>query len=273
MSEQEKEMTFLDHLEVLRWHIIRSSLAVVLLAIVAFIFKGYIFDHFIFAPKDNNFITYRAFCALGKYWGTTDLCIQLSPFQIINIDFSGQFSIHVKISIIAGFILGFPYVFWELWRFISPALYETERRKARGAVFYTSVLFLTGVAFGYFLIEPLTIQFFSGYFVSDAVLNQINLESYINVFSSVLLSCGVVFELPVLIYFLSKIGLVTSDFLKRYRRHALVVILTIAAVITPPDVFSQLVVTIPLMALYESGIFLAKRIEKQKLKQLMELQK
>ena len=167
---------------------------------------------------------------------------------------------HIMVSFIAGLLLAFPYVIFELWQFLKPALYEHERKYTSCAIFYISLLFFTGVLFGYFMIVPLTIHFLGSYKVSSQVLNQINLGSYISTISSVVLSSGLIFELPVLIFFLAKIGIVTHNFLKRYRRHAIIVILIVAAIITPPDVFSQTLVTIPLIALYEVSIIIAKKV-------------
>lgn len=266
-SAIEKEMSFLEHLEELRWHIIRALTAIVLVGIVAFVFKDLVFDEVLFGPRKADFISNQLFCRLADYIGSPVLCINQSDFMIQNIVMSGQFSTHIKVSFIAGFIIAFPYVFWEFWRFIRPALHDNERKHSRGAVFWSSLLFILGAAFGYFVISPLTVHFFRNYYVSQMVENQINLISYISTVNSVVLSAAVIFELPVLIFFLSKAGLVTVDFLKKYRKHSLIVVLTLSAVITPPDIFSQILVSLPLMILYEIGIILAKRIEKkQKLK-------
>jgi len=265
-ADNQKEMSFLGHLEELRWHILRSLIAIVLVAIVAFIFKDIVFDSVLFGPRQPDFISNKLFCKVADLLKSDDLCINQTNFQIINIQMSGQFSMHVKLSFIAGFIIAFPYIFFEFWRFLSPALHTNERKYAAGAVFWSSFLFLSGVAFGYFVITPLTVHFFNGYFVSNQVLNQINLISYTSTFSSVILSSGVIFELPVLIFFLSKTGLITASFLKKYRKHAFVLVLTLAAIITPPDVFSQILVSLPLVFLYEVGILLAKRIERKQLK-------
>ena len=260
-------MSFLEHLEVLRWHIIKSLVSILVLGIVAFIFKDIVFNKILLAPKFPEFITYRVFCKVAEMVKIPRLCINAVPMELISIKMSGQFSMHIMVSLVAGFIIAFPYVFYQFWRFIVPALYPKEKKVARGAVAVSSLLFLLGVFFGYFIITPLTVQFFSSYSVSDEVSNQINLISFVSTIASVLLSCGVVFELPILVYFLSKIGLITPKFLKTYRKHALVLILFLAAVITPPDIFSQLVVSIPLIMLYEVSILISRRIERKKLKQ------
>ena len=260
---QQTEMTFLDHLEVLRWHLIRSIVAVILFAIVAFVFHKFIFDVIILAPKEPAFWTNQQLCAFGEFMGMPALCINSIPFKVINISMAGQFSTHIMVSLVLGIIISFPYCFWEFWRFVKPALYDKEQKSSRGAIFYTSLLFTLGVLFGYFLIVPLSVHFLGSYNVSEAVENTINLKSYISTVTSVVLAGGVIFELPVLVYFLAKAGLVTPTFLKKYRKHSIVVILALSAIITPPDVFSQVLVCLPLLILYEVGIYLAKRIERK----------
>ena len=266
-EETTKEMTILDHLEALRWHLVRSIFAIVIISIAAFIFKDIIFDSIILAPKTPEFFTNRLLCSFGQTVNVQTLCINSKPFEIININMAGQFSTHIMISLIVGLILAFPYLVFEIWRFISPALYPKEKSHARGAVFFISLLFILGVLFGYFVIIPLSVHFLGNYSVSAQVTNQINLISYISTVSSITLATGVIFELPVLIYFLTRIGLVSPEFLKKYRRHALVIVLALSAIITPPDVFSQILVAFPLMFLYEIGIIISRRIlRKEKLK-------
>ena len=259
-SGEEKEMTFLEHLEELRWHIIRSLVAICIGAVVAFIFKDIIFDHIILAPNSPDFVTNRLLCKLGHLVNTPVLCINQEPIELISIKMSGQFTTHINISLVAGLILAFPYVFWEFWSFFRPALYEKERKYARGAVFFASFLFVLGILFGYFVIIPLSINFLGTYRVSDIVHNQININSYIGSVTSCALAAGVTFELPILAFFLARIGVITADFMRKYRRHAIVVILIVAAIITPPDVFSQILVTLPLLVLYEVSIFIAARV-------------
>ncbi len=254
------EMSFLDHLESLRWHLVRSIFSIVVFAIAAFVFKDFIFTNILIAPKTPEFFTNRTLCAFGNLIGINALCINMEPFQLININMAGQFTTHIMVSMIIGLILSFPYLVFEMWRFIGPALYPKEQQYARGAVFYISILFLMGVAFAYYVIIPLSVHFLGSYQVSAEVTNQINLVSYISTVSAIALAVGLIFELPVLIFFLTKIGMVTPEFLKKYRRHALVVLLALSAIITPPDVFSQILVVVPLMVLYEVGIRLSKRI-------------
>lgn len=265
---KEKVMTFWDHLDELRWHIMRSLIAVVLLAIVAFINREVIFDYIILAPSSSEFITNRALCQVGKWLSLNALCIKDMKLQIINIKMSGQFLTHMYISIVAGFILAFPYVLWEIWRFIKPAMKETERKYSSGGVFISSVLFLTGILFSYFLIVPLTVNFLGTYQVSDSVYNQISLTSYISTVVSVTFAVGLVFELPILVYFLTKIGVITPNFMKKNRKYMYVIMLILAAIITPPDMFSQVLVVFPLIVLYEFSIGVSNRIYKKSQQEL-----
>ena len=267
MSSQDKEMSFLDHLEIFRWHLIRSAIAVLFFAIIAFIFRDIVFDVILLGPKDPNFPTYKALCAISQYLGLEDaLCLKESPFTLMNITMSGQFSTHVTTSIFAGFIVAFPYVFWEFWRFIRPALHVNESTMARGIVFFSSVLFLLGVLFGYYVIAPLSVNFLGSYQVSSTVANQITLSSFISTVTTVSFANGIIFELPILVYFLTKIGLLTPEFMRVYRKHAIVVILILAAVITPPDVTSQILVSLPLIVLYEISIKISARVIKNQKK-------
>lgn len=260
----EKEMSFLEHLEELRWHIIRSIIAIIIMMILAFIFKNIIFDSVILAPRSPEFITARLLCQLGEYFNTDALCINRQQWTLININMSGQLTTHIIVSLVAGLILAFPVVLWEFWRFFKPALKANEARYAQGAVFAASMLFFLGVAFGYFMLAPLSIHFLSSYEVSPDVINQINIRSYIGTITSICLATGVVFELPIIAFFLTKIGLITPEFMRKFRKHAIVVIFILAAIITPPDVFSQTLVAIPLLLLYEISILISARVMRQK---------
>ncbi len=259
----EGEMSFLEHLEVMRWHLLRSIAAIVILALVAFVFKEIVFDKIILAPKEPPFPTNRWLCQLGEILGLERICINQNPFTLQTVKMAEQFSMHIIVSLVAGLVIAFPYVFWEFWRFIIPALYDKEKNTARGAVFFTSLLFILGVLFGYYIISPLSVNFLGNYKVSESVISAPTLRSYVQTITSVVLAAGLVFQLPILVYFLSKVGLVTPDFLKKYRRHSLIVIVTLSAIITPPDVFSQILVALPLMVLYEIGIAISRRIMKQ----------
>lgn len=256
-------MSFLEHLEVMRWHLLRSMAAVIVLALVAFVFKDIVFDKIILAPKEPPFPTNRWLCRLGEILGLQRICINQDPFSLQTVKMAEQFSMHIIVSLVAGIVVAFPYIFWEFWRFIVPALYEKEKRTATGAVFYTSLLFTLGVLFGYYIIAPLSVNFLGNYKVSESVISAPTLRSYVQTVTSVVLASGIVFQLPILVYFLSRVGLVTPNFLKRYRRHAIILIVTLSAIITPPDIFSQVLVALPLMILYEIGIGISRRIMRQ----------
>lgn len=266
MEETGKEMSFLGHLDELRQRLFKIAIAVVMVAVVAFFFKNFIFDVIIFGPKDPNFITYRFFCSVSRYFGGEGLCIDQIPFVIQSRTMSGQFNAHMWTSVIAGFIVAFPYVLWQLWLFISPALYEKERKYAASFVLISSFLFFIGILFGYYVITPLSVNFLGAYRISDQVLSNIDIDSYMSLLRTSVLVSGVIFELPIIVYFLTKMGVVTPSFLRTYRKHALVVVLIIAAVITPPDVVSQIIVAIPILLLYEISILIAVIVYKNKLK-------
>ncbi|MGV8091654.1 MAG: twin-arginine translocase subunit TatC [Mangrovibacterium sp.] len=262
-KDPDQEMSFLEHLEELRWHIIRAFLAIVVFSVIAFIEKDIIFDKIIFSPKRPDFWTNRMFGKMADLLGMDAVRINTKEFQLISINMSGQFMTHFWTSVIAGLIIASPYVIYEIWRFIKPALYEKERKYSTGAVFYMSILFILGVLFGYYLIVPLSVHFLGSYSISDSVANQINILSYINTVTSITLSSGLIFELPIVVYVLSKVGILSPDMMTKYRRHAYVVLLIVSAIITPPDVFSQIMVCIPLVFLYEIGIFISKRVNKK----------
>jgi sec-independent protein translocase protein TatC len=272
-SKGQGEMSFLEHLEELRWHIIRSILAIVIMFVVAFFLKSFIFDNIIFAPRSPNFFTNRIMCQLGDFLNGyfdsqkfSGMCINSHPFNLINIQMSGQLNTHFAMAITAGLIMAFPYIIYEFWKFFRPALKENEKKNIRGAVLITSLLFFTGVIFGYYMIFPFSLQFLSTYEISAEVVNQINVRSYIGTLTSLVLASGLIFELPVIAYFLTKIGIITPKFLKEYRRYAIVIIFIIAAIITPPDVFSQTLVAIPLLGLYEVSIWVSKVVMRGKKK-------
>lgn len=262
-------MSFLDHLEDLRWHLIRATLAVVIAGTAAFLAKGFIFDVLLFGPTNADFFTYDILCRLSTAVGLEGgFCFEKMPFTIQSRTMGGQFSAHVWTSITAGFIISFPYVIYEFWRFISPGMYANERNTARGFIFISSLLFFLGVLFGYYLVTPLSINFLGKYQVSDVVLNEFDIGSYISLVRSSVLACGLIFELPIIIYFLTKIGLVTPEFLRKYRKFALVIVLILSAIITPPDILSQIIVAIPVLVLYELSIVIAKIVTKKEEKKL-----
>lgn len=256
-------MSFWGHLAELRGHLIRSALAIVVGGVAAFLSKDFIFDTVILAPKEPYFLTNRLFCYVSRELSLPALCINANPVKIINIDMAGQFTTHIYTSLIAGLIIAIPYVVYEIWRFIKPGLEPNERAHSTGAVFVTSFLFLTGVLFAYFLIVPLSVNFLGSYQVSGLVENQIALRSYISTITTITLATGLVFELPIFVYFLSKTGLLTPEFMKKNRKLAFVLIITLSAIITPPDVFSQIMVGIPLVILYEISIGICKRVTRR----------
>ncbi len=261
------EMSFLDHLEELRWHLIRSTLAVVIIGFVAFLMKDFIFDTIIFGPKKPDFPTYGLFCKLSKMIGFSEAFCNTEPlFRVQSRVMAGQFSAHIWTSIWAGFIIGFPYILYELWKFISPGLYEKERKYSKGFIFTASLLFFMGVLFGYYVVAPLSINFLGGYTVSEEVFNDIDLASYISTIRASVIACGLIFELPIIIFFLTKVGLVTPEILKKYRKIALVLVLILSAVITPPDVASQIIVAVPVLILYQVSIYISKVVLKREAK-------
>lgn len=262
-NSSNKQMSFGDHLDDFRKHLIRGILAIVIMAIVAFFFKSFLFDQIILGPRNPDFFTNRVLCFLADYFNI-DICINQFDFEIINIKLSGQFTAHIIISLIAGIVVAFPYLIWELWQFIKPALSMPELKHTNGILFAVSLLFSIGVVFGYYLIVPLSINFLSTYTISEQVINQINFQSYFSILTSITLATGLIFELPIIIFFLTKIGMVTPQFLRTYRKHAIVLFVVLSAIITPPDVFSQVLVAIPLMFLYEFSIKISKRVEKNK---------
>ncbi|UYZ61105.1 twin-arginine translocase subunit TatC [Hymenobacter latericus] len=256
-------MSFIDHLEALRWHIIRAAIAVLVFALAAFLAKDFLFHDLILGPSRSDFWTYRMFCKLGQMLNAPALCMDKVGFVIQNRQMSGQLTMHISTSFIVGLVLGFPYLFWELWRFISPGLYPHERANSRGAVFFVSILFIFGLLFGYFIAAPMSINFLAGYVLDPTVENQFDLQSYLSTLTTMTLSCAFVFELPMVVFFLAKAGLITPEIMRLYRKHAIVVILVIAAIITPPDVSSQIIVTLPILLLYELSINIARVVRRK----------
>jgi sec-independent protein translocase protein TatC len=264
-KDGDREMTFWEHLDELRGVLIRGMIAIALIFIVAFSFKQILFDYIVLAPKNADFITYRVLCKLGKLLSMDSFCLDTSTIHLINISLAGQFMAHMTTALIAGFVVASPYIVWELWRFITPGLTPSERKNTRGAVLVISGLFLTGVLFSYFLAVPLMVNFLGNYQVSESVVNQITLDSFTSAVTTMSLLMGLVFEFPVVVVFLTKIGILTPSFMSKYRKHIVIAILIIAGLITPsPDIFSQLVVAIPLYALYEISVQLSKRIYRKR---------
>ncbi len=267
-SDDAKEMGFFDHIDELRKHIIRSVVAILVCAVVVFLNKHILFDVILFGPVHIDFWTYRQMCELSHWLtGTDEYCIREMGFVLSNIDITGQFTQHLFIAFVGGIVIAFPFVLYQFWAFIKPALGNKEIKYARGLVFFSSVLFFMGILFGYFILSPLSISFLGSYKVSEMVSNEINLESYISFLSTLTFATGIIFEMPILVYFLAKIGILGSKLMQKYRRYALVVILIIAGILTPsPDMASQIMMALPLYGLYELSILVAKRVEKNKLK-------
>ena len=260
------EMSFLGHLEALRWHLFRSVIAIISFATILFLYKDFLFDDVLLAPKSPDFLTYRLLCSLSHQLHLgEELCINSITFSLISTDLSAQFTTHMWAAFIGGLVVAFPYLAWEIWRFVKPALTAKERTYARGIVFYVSILFLTGIAFGYYIISPMTVNFLGTYQVSAQVQNTITLASFISTVTTMTLITGIVFELPVVVYFLTKIGILTPVFMRTYRRHSVVVILIVAAIITPTsDATTLILVAMPLYVLYEISILVSAYVLKEK---------
>ena len=264
-------MSFLDHVEELRWCLIRSIVGILAGAIVAGVFTDFIFDTIIFGPKRGTFITYEYFCEFGRLFGVvSDFCDVNFNFKVQSKEMSDEFSTHIWTSILVGFVVSFPWVLYQVWKFISPGLKSTEKKYSSGFIIVCSLLFFIGVTFGYFVIAPLSVHFMMTYNLSPEISTEPSLSSYIGYIRASILASGLLFELPVIIYFLTKIGLATPAGLRKNRKFALVIVLIVAAVITPPDVASQIIVAIPVLILYEMSIFISKfvlyRQEKRKKK-------
>ena len=263
----EKEMSFIDHLEELRWHIIRSIVAIMVFTIVAFVEVKWIFNNIILAPASANFPTWKGLCKLGQALNFPDLCIEDIHLELQSRYMTGQFTITIVAAFVLGLIIAFPYVAWELWRFIKPGLRLRERRGSRGVVSAISLLFIAGISFGYYVIAPLMVYVLVNYRISDLIVNQFDITSYVSTFVALVFGSGLLFQLPVVIYFLSKFGIITPMFLRQYRRHSIIVILIIAAIITPPDPLSQILITIPLYLLFEISILISARVYKRRLRE------
>lgn len=258
----DKEMSFFDHLEELRWHIIRSLIAVVIAGIVLFVFREWFFRYVLFGTNYDDFPSYRWFCDLSAWMGTGDaLCMSGPNVNIQATEFGEQFITAIKMSFVGGFVVSFPYVFYQMWSFIRPGLYPREQKATRGVIFVCSLLFFIGLSFGYFVIAPFGTNFLMGFEVGGAV-NQPKMGSLINYMVMFTLPAALIFELPVLVHFLSRFGLVTANGMRTYRRHSLIGILVVASILTPPDVVTQILIAIPLYLLYEVSIFIAKRGER-----------
>jgi sec-independent protein translocase protein TatC len=267
MAEKQQEMSFLGHLEELRWHLVRSAAAIFIIGILLFVFQKEVYEHFLLAHRKPDFITYQIFCEFFNLFGVdSTFCAVEFNDNLISLKPTQQLMNAIWSSLILGIILSFPYLVWELWRFIAPGLTTKEVKSSKGFIFIASFLFFCGIDFRFYVISPISIHFLYNYQISDLIQNNFTLDSHIGLVTNMLLGVSILFELPVLIYFLTKIGLVTPEFLRKYRKHALVVVLILAAIITPPDIASQVIVAIPILILYEISIKVSKIVIKKQQK-------
>ena len=263
MSENSNDMPFLGHLEEMRSRIMKSVIAIGSVAILVFIGKDWFVEELVFGPTKEDFATFKFWCSMSHRLGMGDkLCVDEIKYSLQSTTMSGAFMAHLLVSIIGGIVIAFPFVFHQIWQFVKPGLRKNEASAVRGITAYTSLLFFTGVLFGYYVILPLSLQFLGGYEFGEVKVDS-NIGSYMKLFASICLATGLIFQLPILVYFLSKLGLVTPQILRKYRKHALVVVLILAAIITPPDLTSQILVAIPVMILYELSIFVSRRTIKK----------
>jgi sec-independent protein translocase protein TatC len=266
-KSEEREMSFLDHLEELRWHVVRSVIAIIVFTIVAFIKVQWVFDSLLLGPARADFPTWKALCKLGRWIDNADLCIKNIPLELQSRYMTGQFTITIVSALVIGLILAFPYVIWEIWQFIKPGLHIRERKNSRGVISVITALFATGVSFGYYVITPLMVYVMVNYRISDLIVNQFDITSYVTTVVVLVFGSGMLFQLPVVIYFLSKLGFVTPGYLRKYRKHSIVIILIVAAIITPPDPLSQILITIPLYFLFEISILISANVEKKRIRE------
>jgi sec-independent protein translocase protein TatC len=262
MAEEQNNMSFLQHLEELRWRLVRSVVVILVLAIVLWWNQEWIMNNIFISMSKKDFVTFRFFC---KYFNF--MCVDEIPVNFQSTTVSGQFSYALLMSFLGGLVLAFPYVFHQLWSFVKPGLKANEKKMVKGIVLYVSLLFFAGILFGYFIVAPMSVQFFGTYKMASAIENNFTISSYMSTVLSTVFYSGLFFLLPVIAYILGKIGIVSSGFLKKYRKHAIVGVLILAAVITPPDMISQVIVSIPIVLLYEIGVFVVVRVEKARAKQ------
>ncbi len=252
-----KQMTFLGHLEELRWRLVRAAVAVIVFAIVIWSYQEWIMDHIFLSMNKKDFITFELMC---DYFG---ICIEEIPIKMQSMTMGGQFSYALMMSFMGGMVISFPYLFYQLWSFVKPGLKLNEINATKGIVFYVSMLFFLGIIFGYFVVAPISVQFFGSYQISKQIENNFTISSYMSTVVSTVFYSGLLFLLPVVSYLLTRIGIITPEFLRKYRKHAIVVVLILAAIITPPDVISQIIVSIPILILYEVGIIVSARAAKK----------
>jgi sec-independent protein translocase protein TatC len=265
-EERDKPMPFLAHLEELRWRLVRSAIAIVLGAVVVFIFTKDLVSELYMSMRYSDFPTYKFFCWLGRTLGMEEgLCatrIEIDSLQSIGM--SDQFTTHLMFALGGGLVIAFPFISFQMWGFLKPALRDNERKNSTWVIAYTTLLFFLGILFGYFIISPLGVQFFGNYKMVEGTDNNFTITSYMGMITKTTFLTGIFFELPVIIYILARIGLMSAAFLRKYRRHSVVVVLILSAIITPPDFISQIIVALPIMVLYEISILIAARVEKKR---------
>jgi sec-independent protein translocase protein TatC len=253
----DKQMTFLAHLEELRWRLVKSVIAILVFAIIIWIYQEWIMENLFLSMNKKKFITFQLMC---DYFG---ICIEEIPLKMQSMTMGGQFSYALMMSFMGGFVVTFPFIFHQLWSFVKPGLKLNEITATKGIVFYVSLLFFSGIIFGYFVVAPLSVQFFGSYQISKEIENNFTVSSYMGTIFSTIFYSGLLFLLPIVSYLLTRIGLITPDFLRKYRKHAIVAVLILASIITPPDVVSQIIVSIPIIILYEIGIIVSARLAKK----------
>jgi len=258
------EMSFFQHLDELRAHLFKSAIAVAIGAIVVAVYNNFIVKKILMGPTHRDFPTYSVLCRISERLKLGDkLCMSQINVRMQSNTVAGQFGVYFNIVLIGGFIIAFPYVFWQFWKFVKPALTQKELKNTRGVIFWVSLLFFIGVLFGYFVIAPYTINFFANFSIDDNIENIWTIASYFNTIVPLILGAGLAFQLPLVMYFLAKVGVVSSKWLKKVRKYAIIIMLVLAGIITPPDMLSQIICTIPLVILYEISILLCKRVEKK----------
>jgi len=270
-GQVEKEMSFLDHLEELRWHLMRSFIAIGVFSIAAFVSKNLVFHTLILGPSRPDFWTYRMLCRLSEVLNFPTLCVDQLSFIIQSRQMTGQFTMHITSSFVIGLILTFPYAFWEIWRFVKPGLYTKEKSASKGATFYVSMLFIIGVTFGYFIMTPISVNFLASYSLDDSIANEFDIISYVSTVVTLVLASGLLFQMPIVTYFLTTAGLISPRLMRQYRKHAIIVILALGAMLTPPDPFSQILIALPLIGLYQISIAIASMVHKRDEKALKEM--
>lgn len=257
--EEEKNMSFLQHLEELRWRLVRCAVVIIALAIFLWWNQDWIMKNIFLSMSQPDFFTFKFFCENLHL-----MCVEEIPVNFQSTTMGGQFSYALWMSFLGGVVIGFPFIFYQLWSFVKPGLKQNEKQMVKGITLYVSMLFFLGILFGYFIVAPMSVQFFGTYQISAEIKNDFTISSYMSTILSTVFYSGLFFLLPIVAYLCGKLGIVTSEFLKKYRKHAIVVVLILAAIITPPDMISQIIVSIPILILYEIGIFVVRRVEKSR---------